>query len=76
MTPKEKAEELIEKFAPIMPNEDWKVKAKQCALIALNKEIADFMWLNVLCMFDNYMKEHITNKIVELEAVKSEIELL
>lgn len=37
--PKEKANELIEKYAPIMPNEDWKEKAKQCAIIAVDEII-------------------------------------
>ena len=37
MTPKKKAEQLIESYAPIMSNEDWKEKAKQCALIAVDE---------------------------------------
>lgn len=37
----EKAEELVEKYAPIMPNEDWKEKAKQCALIAVDEIISE-----------------------------------
>jgi hypothetical protein len=30
---KQKAVELVEKFAPIMPNENWHDRAKQCAII-------------------------------------------
>lgn len=44
---KEKARELIEKFAPIMPNEDWKVKAKQCAIISVENDIE---WFNKICL--------------------------
>jgi len=43
MTATDKARELIEKFAPIMPNEDWHVKAKQCALTAVD-EIISIGW--------------------------------
>ena len=39
---KEKAEEFIEKFAPVMPNEDWKEKARQCALIAVDEVLKAF----------------------------------
>ena len=41
MKAEEKARELVELFAPIMTNEDWKEKAKQCALIAVD-EILNF----------------------------------
>jgi hypothetical protein len=37
--PKEKALELIEKYAPIMPNENWKDRAIQCALIDVQNTI-------------------------------------
>ena len=40
LTPEQKAKELVERFAPIMPNEDWKEKAKQCALLCVD-EILD-----------------------------------
>lgn len=42
MNAKLKAEELIEKFAPIMPNENWQDRAKECALIAVD-EILDVL---------------------------------
>jgi len=42
MSAKEKAEEFIEKFAPVMPNEDWKEKARQCALIAVDEVLKAF----------------------------------
>lgn len=49
MNAKDKAKELVEKFAPIMPNEDWKEKAKQCALIAVEEidKAIDFDWMEV-----------------------------
>ena len=36
MTPKEKAEELVEKFSDLEDGEMYIGKAKQCALIAVN----------------------------------------
>lgn len=46
MTPKEKAQELIDKFLPHvrwkMAQEDVKERAKQCALIAVD-EIMEFL---------------------------------
>jgi hypothetical protein len=76
MTPKEKAEELVDKFevsfAGIISNdEDWETLAKQCALIAVDDIL------------------HVLNKIIEItgssfvfdqiqyyQEVKKEIELL
>lgn len=36
MTPKEKAEELIEKFDELLTYRESKTKTKQCALIAVD----------------------------------------
>ena len=40
LTPKEKAKELIEKFSDLEDREMYIVKAKQCALIAVNEIIS------------------------------------
>ena len=37
MTPKEKAEELVDKFYPMFTNSVRDTLAKQCALIAVNE---------------------------------------
>ena len=73
LTPKYKAKELIDKF--------WNVElayyeCKQCALIAVDNEIKSIMWLNVLCINDNYMKEHLNQKVKELQEVEQEIKNL
>ena len=75
MTPKEKAKELVEQFTFRCEecNYDW--NAKQCALISIDREIESMLWLNLLCPFDNYMKEFLNLKIEELKEVKQEIEI-
>ena len=40
LTPKEKAKELIEKFSDLEDREMYIVKAKQCALIAVDEIIS------------------------------------
>ena len=40
LTPKEKTKELIEKFSDLEDREMYIVKAKQCALIAVNEIIS------------------------------------
>ena len=80
MSHKEKAKELIDtyRYALSIPNSplgDYKDNiAKQCALIAVNNEIESMHWLNLLCPFDNYMKQFLNSKIEELKEVKQEIE--
>lgn len=88
---KEKAKELVEQFYnqpinfPYVDSEDGRCigagymthnTAKQCALIAVDNEIKSIIWLNNWCNYDNYMKEHIQNRILDLQKVKSEIENL
>lgn len=34
-----KAEQLIEKFAPIMPNGHWHERARQCAIVSVDEII-------------------------------------
>jgi len=50
--------------------------AKQCALIAVNREIESFMLINLRCTFDDYMKPILEEKISELQQIKTEIENL
>jgi hypothetical protein len=90
MTPKEKAEELVNSFYKYANSTDfnhltgdfytnnllWLNNAKQCALICVYEEIETLMLLNLLCTFDNPMKKHIEAKITELNEVKQEIEKL
>ena len=75
-TPQEYAKQLIEKYAPIMPNEDWRYKATQCAIIDVQNTILELMWLNILCTFNNYMKSHFETKIEYFQSVKTELEKL
>jgi hypothetical protein len=45
MKAEEKAKELIEKFAPIMQNENWRDRAIQCAIIAVEEIIEQFEYI-------------------------------
>jgi hypothetical protein len=70
---KKKADKLVDKYI-----QNWNLKlsiedAKECAAIAVENEIKDIMWLNLLCTFDNPMKEHLNSKIEYLKDVKQEI---
>ena len=70
MTPKEKAEELVDKFYPMFTNSVRDTLAKQCALIAVDEIIA---FLHYLSEDDDLMfpYEH-----KYLQEVKQEIEKL
>jgi len=50
--------------------------AKQCALIGVNNELESVIWLDLLCTFDNPMKAHFKQKIIDLNEVKEQIEKL
>lgn len=63
MTPKEKAEELVEKFRIHQPVWEVEDDAKQCALIAVDEMI------DMLERFSNYKSEY-------WREVKNEIEKL
>ena len=86
MIPKEKAESLVDRMYFIISNNgqftgvhsipNKFTEAKKCALIAVDEEIKSLMWLNLLCTSDNYMKEHINDRVAELQEVKQEIEKL
>ena len=43
MTPKEKAQELVDKYSNYTSDWDYLTKAKQCALIAVDEILADRM---------------------------------
>lgn len=79
-TPKEYAEELVKEYrSSILSFLSDKMKdknAKQCAIIAVERETTSLMWLNLLCNFNNPMKHTIEQKITELKQVKTEIENL
>jgi hypothetical protein len=76
LTPEQKAKQLVERFAPIMPNEDWKEKAKQCALLCVDEMIKDLLWTNVLITFDDPIKQVMNAKLQEYDQLKQEIEKL
>lgn len=90
MTPKEKAIERVNKYknAPFnckdcdMPYCDIPCtqlnisESKECALISIGREIESIMWLNALCPFHDYMKEHLKLKIKELKQIEKELKLL
>jgi hypothetical protein len=66
MTPKEKAEELINKYDLLFWDLSW-IQAKQCALIAVNEII------NFSC----YMMPEVKESMMDyLDEVKQEIEKL
>lgn len=84
-TAKEKAEELVEKFMPYIAGADRynstlglydKDISKQCALITVDEQIELIIWLNLMCIFNNPVKEYINIKLEELKKLKKEIELL
>ena len=91
MNAKEKAKAIVERFIEITPVDynlndsveltnkkcldDIKI-AKQCAIIAVNREVESITILSLLCNFDNKMKPILEEKIKELNEVKTEIQNL
>ena len=67
MTPKEKAEELVNKFSDLEDGEMYIGKAKQCALIAVDEIINSVVITNLTIA---------QNQFDYWEEVKSEIEKL
>ena len=58
LTPKEKAKELIEKFSDLEDREMYIVKAKQCALIAVDEIISiKLLWFQKDTEHLNFWKE-------------------
>jgi hypothetical protein len=91
MNSKEEAKALVNEFYSIIsglelnyisslitfPNGDSHFKtAKQCAIIAVNREVESITILSLLCNFDNKMKPILEEKIKELNEVKTEIQNL
>jgi hypothetical protein len=73
MTPKEKAQELFDKFelsfaGVISADEDWEALGKQCALIAVDEQIELLLNLSPHMAFPEQVKH--------LQEVKQEIEKL
>jgi hypothetical protein len=74
MTPKEKAQELVDKynlsFAGVISNEeDWEFLAKQCALIAVDMVIE-------CCRQYDELNETFVTQINHWQEVKQELEKL
>jgi len=68
MTPKEKAEELVEKYDETLTYLESKSKAKQCAIIAVDE---------ILKMVDESMQGFLDSDIIAYwKQVKTEIEKL
>jgi len=68
MTPKEKAEELVDKFYPMFDNSVRDILAKKCALIAVDE---------ILQMVDETMQGWLDADIIaHWKQVKQEIEKL
>ncbi len=74
MTPKEKAQELVESMAFSCRECDYEAKAKQCVLIAVNEIIDSNPYK--LSLEGKFLTEHITYDINFWEEVKQEIEKL
>lgn len=66
-------EKLVLQFYEIVKNKYPSTNgiplAKECALIAVKRELESIMWLSLLCNFDNPMKVHLENKISELKEI-------
>ena len=67
MEPKQKAKELIEKFAPAMPNEHWEARAIDCALICINE--IELAISTTLVIVDKRMKNEVTDDILSNTAI-------
>ena len=58
LTPKQKAEELVEKFSDLEDGEMYIGKAKQCALIAVNEIISiKLLWFQKDTEYLDFWKE-------------------
>ncbi len=73
MTPKEKAEELVEKYDETLTYLESKAKAKQCALIAVDEIIKanPYKWVYFM---DQYTETVLTSNIQYWQEVKQELE--
>lgn len=82
-TAREQALDLYSKFVHVIPaNKEADMNkfiaidikaAKQCAIIAIEKELESIMWLNLLCTFDNPLKADLNLKVQELKEIREEI---
>jgi hypothetical protein len=70
MTPKEKAQELFDKYYQLVsyPTPNWRNVTKQCALIAIDEMLEEIK--------DSADKEIVVLRIIYWEKVKQEIEKL
>lgn len=80
MSTAKKSKDLFEKILFTPDTDGYCFLTKSMAIkythIAIDNEIESVMWLNLLCPFSDYVKEHLKNKITELKEVKKEIDKL
>lgn len=78
----EEARELCNKFRKFVDftDEDCNTcydatlkNCKECALVVIREELTSIMLLNILCTFENPMKEHFNKKIEELKSLEQEV---
>mgnify|MGYP003342162705 CR=1 FL=1 len=66
MTPKEKAEELVDKFYPMFTNSVRDTLAKQCALIAVDEILEETMERDGMRVVNNHYWVDVKNEIEKL----------
>ena len=66
MTPKEKAEELVDKFYPMFTNSVRDTLAKQCALIAVDEILEETMERDGMRVVNNQYWVDVKNEIEKL----------
>ena len=66
MTPKEKAEELVDKFYPMFTNSVRDTLAKQCALIAVDEILEETMERDGMRVVNNQYWVDVKNEIENL----------
>lgn len=73
MTPKEKAEELIDLFSDLEDGEMYIGKAKQCALIAVDEILNSWYPVNIHCRHEFHHDNLSTSFYEYWQEVKQEI---
>ena len=66
MTPKQKAEELVDKFYPMFTNSVRDTLAKQCALIAVDEILEETMERDGMRVVNNQYWVDVKNEIEKL----------
>jgi hypothetical protein len=73
MTPKEKAQELVESMAFSCRECDYEAKAKQCALIAVDEMVEEMAFM---CIMYSNVEFEVEERRFYWQEVKKEIEAL